>query len=147
MVRRLCVLVILTLAASVWPALGCYCKAPGPACDAYWKTDAVFDATLEVLTLSGTVTWNDGNPAAGVTVFLQDHTGNPVDLARGAGFAASDFNGRFVLRVRRTRVYTFQVRDSRAPRAGSFPISASSVTIGSGAPEPLRIVIRLPSPQ
>lgn len=101
---------------------------------------------LEVVTLPGVVTWNDGSPAAGVTVFLQDHTGNPRDLARGAGLATSDTNGRFVVRVRRTRAYTFQVRDSRPPRP-SFEISASSVTIGSGAPEPLRIVIRLPPPQ
>jgi hypothetical protein len=102
---------------------------------------------LEVVPFSGIVTWNDGSPAAGVTVLLQDRTGNAVDVMRGAGFATADVNGRFVLTARRTRVYTFQVRASGPPRAPSLPMSAVSVTIGPGTPEPVRLVIRLPPPQ
>lgn len=34
----------LTTAAS--PAAACSCKSSGPACQAYWNTDAVFDATV-----------------------------------------------------------------------------------------------------
>jgi len=102
---------------------------------------------LEVVPLPGVVTWSDGSPAAGVTVFMQDRTGNAGDGARGAGFATSDVNGRFVLKARRSRVYTFQVRTSGPAGVNSLPISAVTVTIDSGTPEPVRLVIRAPRPQ
>ena len=35
-----------TFAAGVDPALACSCFTIGPACQAYWKTDAVFDAVV-----------------------------------------------------------------------------------------------------
>jgi len=38
---------VLALFAAAPDALACTCITPGPACQAFWKTDAVFDATVE----------------------------------------------------------------------------------------------------
>lgn len=49
MLRHFCFLALLSLLAvgvSILPALGCSCNISGPACQAYWNTDAVFDATV-----------------------------------------------------------------------------------------------------
>src|SRR5262249_50367695 len=37
----------LALLAAAPDALACTCITPGPACQAFWRTDAVFDATVE----------------------------------------------------------------------------------------------------
>lgn len=100
-------------------------------------------APLEVVRLQGVITWNDGSPAAGVYVGVWDRTGNPVELARGAGGATAEADGRFVLPVRKGRVYTFRVRD----RQSRFvPVQAPRIEIGAGTPEPVRLVIQRARP-
>jgi hypothetical protein len=49
-VGPLALFVILGLAGSSRPVLACSCMGSGPACQAYWKTDAVFDATVVSVT-------------------------------------------------------------------------------------------------
>ena len=96
---------------------------------------------LPVVRVPGIVTWSDGAPAVGVYVGASDRTGNPVESARGAGGVTSGEGGRFVLELRLGRVYTFWARD---PQSKWIPVSAPRLEIGTGAPEPLRIVLRRP---
>lgn len=94
---------------------------------------------LEVVRVAGIITWSDGAPAAGVYVSVFDRTGDPVELARGAGGATSGEDGRFVLEVRRGRVYTFAARDRQSRL---LPVLGPRLEIGASAPESVRIVIR-----
>ena len=96
-------------------------------------------APLEVVRVAGIVTWSDGTPAAGVSVSVSDSTGNPVERARGAGGATSDADGRFVVELRRSRVYTFAARDRQSK---PLPLSAPRLEIGAGVPQVVRIVIQ-----
>ena len=95
-------------------------------------------APLEVVRVAGIVTWSDGTPAAGVYVSVLDRTENPVERARGAGGATSDADGRFVVDLRRRRVYTFAARDRQSK---PLPLSAPRLEIGAGVPQVVRIVI------
>jgi hypothetical protein len=99
---------------------------------------------LVVVPLRGVITWSDGTPAAGLYVFLRDVTGNPVDSARGAGQGIADANGQFVVQVRRSRTYTFGVREGGGPQSPWLRITAPRVAIGADPPEPIRIVVERP---
>jgi len=68
---------------------------------------------LPIVRIEGIITRRDGSPVAGVYVTAWDQTNNPVEIARGAGGATSGKDGRFVLELRRRRVYEFTVRDKR----------------------------------
>jgi hypothetical protein len=68
---------------------------------------------LPIVRIEGTVTRRDGAPVAGVHVTAWDQTNDPIERARGAGRATSGTDGRFVLELRRGRVYEFTVRDNR----------------------------------
>jgi hypothetical protein len=94
---------------------------------------------LAVVRVSGIATWSDGSPAAGVYVGVWDRTGNPVEMARGAGGATTGADGRFVLELRQGRIYTFMARD---PQSRQLPVSGPRLEIGARAPEPVRIVIQ-----
>jgi hypothetical protein len=94
---------------------------------------------LEVVRVPGIITWSDGTPASGVYVSVLDRTANPVALARGAGGATAGADGRFVLELRRGRVYTLLAQDGRS---GRLPVIAPRLTIGAQAPELIRMVIQ-----
>jgi hypothetical protein len=100
---------------------------------------------LAVVRVAGIVTWSDGTPAAGVYVSASDRTGNPVEVARGAGGATSSEDGRFVVELRQGRVYTFAARDRQSRMV---PVSAPRLEVGARVLELVRIVIqRRPLPQ
>jgi hypothetical protein len=49
MIRSLAIVIgmcVVLLAAGTTPAHACSCMTSGPACQAFWKTSAVFDATV-----------------------------------------------------------------------------------------------------
>jgi hypothetical protein len=95
---------------------------------------------LEIVNVAGTVVWQDGSPAAGIYVGAWDRTGNPVETARGAGGATAGADGRFVIELRRGRVYTFTARGKDSGAA--LPVEAPRIETGGGPPPPIRIVIR-----
>jgi hypothetical protein len=99
---------------------------------------------LAVVRVAGVVTWSDGTPAGGIYVGASDRTGDPVEVARGAGGATSGDDGRFVIELRQGRVYTFMARDQQSK---VLPVSGPRLEIGARTPEPIRIVIQRRPPQ
>jgi hypothetical protein len=93
---------------------------------------------LPIVRVQGVVTRRDGSPVPGVFVGAWDETDNPVERARGAGSATSGSDGRFVLELRKGRIYTFSVR---APQSKSLRISAPRIDTSADLPPVLHIVI------
>lgn len=97
----------------------------------------VLPPPLAVVEVRGLVTWQDGTPATGVYVSATDVTGNPVERARGAGGATAGGDGRFVLKLREGREYTFVARIGSGPL---LPVSRVRIKATSDI-QPLRLVI------
>ena len=93
---------------------------------------------LAVVAVSGVVVRPDGTPVANVYVGSWDVTGDPVARARGAGGSQTGPDGRFELKLRQGRVYTFTVRDGNGP---ALRIDAPRIETSSGAAQTIRIVI------
>jgi carboxypeptidase family protein len=93
---------------------------------------------LSVVDVSGFVTWQDGTPAAGVYVSAWDVTGNPVERARGAGGSTAGRDGRFVIKLREGREYTFVARAGHGPL---MRVSAPRIVAGQDA-QPVRVIIQ-----
>jgi len=82
------------------------------------------------------------HPAAGVYVGAWDQTGNPVERARGAG-PTSAKDGRFVLDLRESRVYTFMARDKSA----LLPVAGPRIEVGATPPDSILLVIQRDRPR
>ncbi|MBA2259513.1 MAG: hypothetical protein H0W18_11495 [Acidobacteria bacterium] len=94
-------------------------------------------APLPVVRVEGIVVLADGAPVPGVYVGAWDETGNPVERARGAGGATTGPDGRFVLKLRKGRIYEFTVRDKQ-PRF--LRTDARRINTAAGS-IPLRIMV------
>lgn len=173
---RLCVLAMLALAASVRPALSCSCMASGPACQAYWKTDAVFDATVvDVQTeirpvpssflSDSVVVLQVGQSWKGASVGRLEVTTSAYESACGYPFR----KGVRYLVFARTGLdgiqpYGFESASAYSDNDGYFTVGGlapgryvvginlndlpgDSITIGSATPELMRIVIQQGPPQ
>ena len=104
----------------------------------------VIPPPLAVIKLTGTITWKDGTPAAGVYVGLSDIGQDAASPARGAGGAMSGTDGRFVVDAREGRSYRFIARP-----AGTGPllrISAPQIDARAGV-GPIAIVIEQDPPR
>ena len=96
-----------------------------------------------VVTVQALVTWPDGSPAEGLYVVAWDVTGNPVDVARGAGGAQSGADGRAALELRVGRTYTFTARDARH---ALVPLSGPRVRVQPDM-APVRLTVKAPPRQ
>lgn len=91
---------------------------------------------LPVLIVKGIVIRDDGTPAAGIYVGAWDVTGGASTRTRGAGGATSGADGRFELKLREGRSYTFIARGEnnqwlrvRAPRIEAAAAAETTITI------------------
>ena len=109
--------------------------APGQVVDlGAWHVPA----PVPEVRVAGIVTRPDGTPVAGVSVHAWDHTGQPGQRGRGAGWETSGPDGRFVLELRKGRIYRFTALGSRSR---SLWISAPRIDTGERLPELIRIVV------
>jgi hypothetical protein len=104
----------------------------------------VIPPPLSVVKLTGTITWSDGTPAAGVYVSLSDVGRNAASRARGAGGAMSGPDGRFVVDAREGRVYRFMARLGGTGPA--LTVSAQQVEAHAGL-APIALVIQRDPPR
>jgi hypothetical protein len=93
---------------------------------------------VPVVSIPGTIVWDDGTPAAGVLINLRDVTGNRSGRARGAGIATSAADGRFAIDGRERRTYSVMARIGNGP---ALPIGNVRVHARQGI-QPIRIVIQ-----
>jgi hypothetical protein len=122
-------------------ATACSCLSRGPACQAYWQTDAVFDATVLSITPR-----NPAEPLPGGQLQLADKIVK-LDVRKswkGVETGPLEITTRFVLDLRQGRVYTFMARDQQS---GRLAVSGPRLEIGASAPQPVRIVIQREPPR
>ena len=95
---------------------------------------------LPVVRVEGVVLWQDGTPAPGMFVGAWDRTGNPTQVARGAGNTKTGGDGRFVIELRRGRLYALSVDGGDS---GKAVIAVAAPRVDTTGPVGLvRIVIR-----